>query len=81
MAVVSSTLAFLSLQQDNIAWKLLHAQNAPIIISILDEHLGKDVGKRTVADLISLVDADLEVLRERIPEIGTKRSARDYCER
>ena len=80
MAVVSSTLALLSLQQDNIAWKLLHAQNAPIIISILDEHLGKEAGKRTVAELVSLIDADLEVLRERVPEIGSKRSARDYCE-
>lgn len=80
MAVVSSTLAFISLQQDNVAWKLLHAQNAPIILSILDENLGKETGKRTVADLVSLVDADLEVLRERVPEIGPKRSARDYCE-
>lgn len=40
MAVVSNTLAFKSLQQDDAAWKLLNAQNAAVVIAILDEHLG-----------------------------------------
>ena len=80
MAVVSSTLAFRSLQQEDVAWKLLNAQNAAAVIAVLSERLGGETGKRTVADLVNLVDADLEELRERVPGIGMTRSANEYCE-
>ena len=80
MAVVSNTLAFKSLQQDDAAWKLLNAQNAAVVIAILDEHLGGETSKRTVTDLVGLVDADLEELRERVPGISMTRSANEYCE-
>ena len=52
MAVVSNTLAFKSLQQDDAAWKLLNAQNAAVVIAILDEHLGGETSKRTVTDCL-----------------------------
>ena len=80
MAVVSNTLAFKSLQQDDAAWKLLNAQNAAVVIAILDEHLGGETSKRTVTDLVGLVDADLEELRERVPGISMTRSANEYCD-
>ena len=80
MAVVSNTLAFKSLQQDDAAWKLLNAQNAAVVIAILDEHLGGETSKRTVTDLVGLVDADLEELRERVPGISMTRSANEHCE-
>lgn len=80
VALVSDVLALKALQQNDTAWKLLHAQNAYIVISILDERLGAEVTKRTIPDMVNLVDADLETLRERIPGIGLERSARDYCE-
>lgn len=80
MAMVSNTLALRSLQQDDVAWKLLNAQNGAVVIAILDERLGKETGKRTVTDLVNLVDADLEELRERVPGLGMTRSANEYCE-
>lgn len=80
MPVVSDSLSYRSIQQDNIAWKLLHAQNAPFIIAILDEHLGGDVSRRTVAEMTELVEFDLEDLRERILEMPLSRAAKDYLE-
>ena len=80
MAVVPQTLAYGALQRDAAAWRLLRAQNAPVAIAILDEHLGGEARRRNVAELVELVASDLEALRERIPELDLHRSARDYCE-
>lgn len=63
MSVLSATFDYLRLQDDEVAWKLLRAKNAPFIIAILDMHLGGSVRKLTVAELESLVAVDLDELR------------------
>lgn len=80
MAVVSNSLAFRSLQQSNVAWKLLHAQNAPYIMAILDEHLGHQITRRPVEEMNALVENDLEILRERVFEGNLSRSGKAYLE-
>ena len=80
MALIPQALAYAALQRDAVAWRLLRAQNAPVAIAILDEHLGGETSRRTVAELVELVANDLEALRERIPELDLRRPARDYCE-
>lgn len=80
MAIIPQTLAYANLQGNATAWRLLRAQNAPMVIAILDEHLGGEENRRTVAELVELVETDLEALRERVPELDIRRSAREYCE-
>ncbi len=81
MAIVSDTLSYRSLQNDNVAWKLLHAKHAPYIIAILDEHLGGETPRRTVAEMNEFVDYDLAELGERILDMPLDRSGKDYLER
>lgn len=81
MAIVSSTLTYRSLQNENVAWKLLHAKHAPYIIAILDEHLGGEVTRRTVAEMNELVDYDLAELGERILEMPLGLSGKEYLEK
>ena len=80
MPVVADALKYRGLKRDDVAWHLLYAQNAPYIIAILDEHLGGEVPRRTVAEMTSLVEADIEQLQERIIDAGLTRSAKDYLE-
>ncbi|MBM6786031.1 DUF3375 domain-containing protein [Collinsella tanakaei] len=80
VALIPQTLAYDELQRNATAWRLLRAQNAPVVIAILDEHLGGETSRRTVTELAELVATDLEALRERIPELDLRRSAREYCE-
>ena len=80
MPVVSSVLAYTKLKDDDIAWKLLHAKNAPYIIAILDEHLGGEVNRRTVSEMNELVDFDLQELGERILGMPLALSGKEYLE-
>lgn len=80
MPVVSDVLAYGKLKEDDVAWKLLHAQNAPYIIAILDEHLGGEVNRRTVSEMNELVEFDLQELSERILGMPLSRSGKDYLE-
>lgn len=80
MSVVSRALKFRSLQQDDVAWHLLHAQNAPYIMAILEEHLGRASSTRPVAEMIALTDASLEELRERLFDGNFPKSGKEYLE-
>lgn len=80
MSVVPNVISYSKLKDDHVAWKLLHAQNAPYIIAILDEHLGGEVNRRTVSEMNELVDFDLQELSERILEMPLARSGKDYLE-
>ncbi|MDR0501597.1 MAG: DUF3375 domain-containing protein [Coriobacteriales bacterium] len=79
MSVVSMTHELLRLQGDQVAWKLLRAKNAPAIIAILDTHLGGNPRRLPVAELVSLVEADLEELRF-LTNLEFNRSAQAYCD-
>jgi len=80
MPVVSNVMAYRKLKGDDVAWKLLHAQNAPYILAILDDHLGGEVNRRTVSEMNELVDFDLQELGERILEMPLGRSGKEYLE-
>ncbi len=80
MSVVSDTLALLTLQRDATAWHLLRAQTSPLAIAVLGRHLSGETSRLPVHELVSLVEDDLEELKERAPQLEFKRSAQAYCE-
>ena len=81
MPVVSNARTYGKLRDEEIAWKLLRAQNAPYIIAILDEHLGGEVNRRTVSEMNELVDFDLQELNERILGMPLELTAKEYLEK
>jgi len=69
------------MQTNEVVWKLLRATNAPVIIAILDAHLGGATRSLLVPELVNLVEVDLEELRFRAnPPFELSRSAQAYCE-
>lgn len=80
MAVTSFALSLDRMQGENVAWKLLRAQNAPYIIAILNEHLAGGTPKRSVAEMVALVDADIEMLSEQIPQMPLTKDAKSYLD-
>lgn len=81
MGVVAEVLSLQNAQQEGVAWRLLRAKSAPLILAILEEHLGGDTPRRPVSELQELVAIDLAELGMRIPELEIKRSARAYLEK
>lgn len=79
MSVLSATFDYLRLQDNEVAWKLLRAKNAPVVLAILDAHLGGSDRKLTVPELESLVAVDLDELRLRT-DLLLVRSAKEYCD-
>ena len=79
MSSVSSFQDIGALAQDSAAWRLMRATNAPFVIAVLNEHLGGTQRRLPVAELVSLVEADIEELRFRTGMEFT-RSAQAYCE-
>lgn len=79
MSMLSSALSYSKLQDNEIAWKLLRAKNAPTVIAILDEHLGGKVRRLLVSEFVSLVEVDLDELRAR-GNFELTRSAQAYCD-
>jgi hypothetical protein len=66
MAQVSALRTTVELQrllELDTVWQLLRADNAPVIVAVLGEHLGANERRRPAEELIELVDADLEELR------------------
>ncbi len=51
------------LVDEDAALRLLRADNAPVVLAILAEHLGKDTRRLTTDELYERVDEDLEELR------------------
>jgi len=78
--IVSNVITYNKLKDDDVAWKLLHAQNAPYIIAILDEHLGGETVRRTVTEMNELVDYDLQELSERMLGMPLSRTGKEYLE-
>ena len=79
MTVLSETYDYLQLQNEDIAWKLLRAKNAPVVIAILDAHLGGSNRRLTVQELESFVSVDIDELRLRT-DLDLPRSAKAYCD-
>lgn len=81
MRIAAAVYSLRNLQRNNVAWKLLRAKSAPLVLAIIEEHLGKDIPRRPAAELQELVEADFAELRMRIPELEIKRSAHAYLEK
>jgi len=68
-----AALAAARLQNADSAWALLRAQNAPVIIAILGEHLAGDTKQLPAPQLFEAVDAELPDLRSQgfdLPQTG-----------
>lgn len=66
MAHVPATARALRLLQrleEDAAWRLLRADNAPIVAALLKEHLDGDTPRLTAEDLYERLEADLDDLR------------------
>lgn len=70
-------LALRRLRGDDVAWDLLRADSAPMIAALLGAHLGGEVRRMPVAQLVELLDEELELLRAQGEQLP--RSAQGYC--
>ena len=65
------------LQRESVAWSLLRADHAPVIIAILARHLGGTRRRLPVPTLVEAVEAELDGLRM---EVDLPSDARTYCD-
>lgn len=65
------------LQQDDIGWALLRAENAPVIAAILGRHLAADDRQLDVDQVHGLVETDILALRA--DGVVLPRTAIEYC--
>lgn len=75
--VLAQVLALARLRDDDVSWSLLRADSAAVIAAILGTHLAGETRRMPVADLIELVDEDLEMLRTHGDQLP--RTAQGYC--
>lgn len=69
------------LRREHPAWRLLAAQNAPLVISVLNRHFVQpNVRTLARADLMAKVDDDLFALRERLGDEAFPGSAGHYLD-
>lgn len=76
MSATAHALRFLKRLDEDAAWRLLRADNAPVIAAVLAEHLADEDSRMDADDLYERVEADLESLRGH--GIDLPMSARAY---
>lgn len=74
---LATVLAMRRLRDDDIAWDLLRADSAPVIAGLLGTHLAGEVRRMPVAQLVELIDDDLDRLRAQGEQLP--RTAQGYC--
>lgn len=79
MSVSADALKYQKLIDDHGALRLLRAANAPVVLAVLDNHLGGKTRRLPTFELANLVEADLEELRLRT-SLELPRSAQAYCD-
>lgn len=77
MSVLSQAHALTRLQSEHAAWSMLKADLAPVVVSVLDAHLGGETRRLESEELYELIDADLDDLRAH--GFVLPGSARAYC--
>ena len=77
MSALSQTHALKQLVETDATWRLLRADNAPVIAALLSEHLGGESRRLPAAEFYELVDHDLELLRAHGFELPQR--AQSYC--
>jgi hypothetical protein len=68
---------FRQLVETDATWRLLRADNAPVIAALLDEHLGGESRRLLAAELYEAIDHDLDTLRAHNFELP--QTAQAYC--
>ncbi|WP_062522750.1 DUF3375 domain-containing protein [Demequina silvatica] len=63
MPATARALRLLQRLEEDAAWRLLRADNAPIVAALLKEHLDGDTPRLAAEDLYERIDADLDDLR------------------
>jgi hypothetical protein len=77
VSALSQTHALKQLVETDATWRLLRADNAPVIAALLSEHLGGENRRLPAAELYELIDHDLDGLRAHgfdLPQV-----AQSYC--
>jgi hypothetical protein len=77
VSALSQTHAFKQLVETDATWRLLRADNAPVIAALLSAHLGGENRRLPAAELYELIDHDLDALRAHgfdLPQV-----AQSYC--
>lgn len=77
MSALAQAHALTRLRKDHAAWKLLNADLAPVILSVLEAHLGGETRRVESEELYELINADLDDLRAHGFEF--QGGARSYC--
>lgn len=78
MPTVVTVLELVALAERDTAWRLLRADNAPVIAGLLGVHLGGDERRIDADDLYERIDVDLERLRAQ--GITLPLTAKGYCD-
>ena len=77
MTALAQAHALSRLLDEHVAWRMLRADNAPVMVSVLAAHLGGDERRIESEDLYERIDADLDELRAHGFDLpGT---AKAYC--
>lgn len=76
MTALSKALRLHRLVAHDATLALVRAEHAPIIVALLSQHLGGEVRRRQVDELIDLIDADLDALRAHFE---LPQTAKAYC--
>ncbi|MFN3867386.1 MAG: DUF3375 domain-containing protein, partial [Demequina sp.] len=63
MPATARALRLIQRLEEDAAWRLLRADNAPVVAALLKEHLDGEAARLDADDLYERVDADLEDLR------------------
>lgn len=77
MSTLAKALALQRMVAHDATVRMLRADNAPVVASVLAAHLGRPGTRMVTDDLFELIDADLEVLRDHF---DLPRTARAYCD-
>jgi hypothetical protein len=77
LSALNQTLALQRLAAGDATWKLLRADNSPVIVALLSDHLGGDDRRLSAADLYERIDNDLDALRAH--GIEMPQTAQSYC--
>lgn len=64
MSVLAEALALSRLVQDDASWRLLRADNAPVVMSLLAAQFGDEQRRLPAEELFEALDHDLDRLRE-----------------
>ena len=76
-SVISESFTLSRLLDDDASWKLLRADNAPVIAALLSAHLGGEHPRMPADELFEVLDHDLDRLRES--GFDLKRNSQGYC--